>query len=113
MIKERFDINNYPDENYVMVCSTKEQSEIFREYLDSVGRKWRSGDRYTNLNYDVYVIDAGLDIGYFFNKNSKKDIDECYEHTEYSLYFDDFSWPGYNDSIDVSFSFEDMLCVEG
>lgn len=111
MIKEPFDINNFPGEDYMMVCKTREQSEIFRRYLDSIGKRWRSGDSYIFLDYDDSTIGKGIAIGYFFYKNSKKNLDECYEHTEYSLYFDDFSWPGYNDPTDVSFSFEDMLCA--
>ena len=112
MIKTSFDINNFPGEDYMMVCKTRGQSEIFRRYLDSTGKRWRSGDSYIFIDYDGSTIGCGIAIGYIFNRNVKKDIDSDYEHDENSLFFSDFKWDGYNDSTDITFSFEDMLCAE-
>lgn len=50
----KFDINKYPGK-YVMHCKTKEEARAFCQYLDNVGRKWLSGERYKNKEYwNVY-----------------------------------------------------------
>jgi hypothetical protein len=46
----RFNIDDYKG-NYAMHCKTEKEAEDFYKYLDSVGKRWSSGDRYTELNY--------------------------------------------------------------
>ena len=41
----KFNINEY-EGKFVMHCKTEEEAKDFCQYLDSVGRKWCSGDSY-------------------------------------------------------------------
>ena len=55
-MKKKFDLEQYSSKKnkYVMHCRTKEESEDFCNYLDSVGRKWNNNKRYTEC--DVWNI---------------------------------------------------------
>lgn len=45
----KFNIEDYKG-NYAMHCKTEEEAKDFCRYLDSVGRKWSSGTKYTADN---------------------------------------------------------------
>ena len=50
-MKSLFNINDYNnDGKYVMRCKTEEEANIFLEYLDSLGLKWRGGRSYLDKN---------------------------------------------------------------
>ena len=62
----KFDINDYKGE-YVMHCKTEKEANDFCTYLDSIGKKWCSGDRYIDSNnYDHYQENTV----YYFNENA-------------------------------------------
>lgn len=47
---------------YVMSCETEDEIDLFSRMLDDDGRKWQTGERYTNLKYDVshgFVFNQG------------------------------------------------------
>ena len=46
----KFNIEDYKG-NYAMHCKTEEESKDFCRYLDSLGRKWDNGIKYTELNF--------------------------------------------------------------
>ena len=91
-VKPRFDISKYVGK-YVMHVTTEEQDRIFREYLHSVGRKWRSGDSYLERErYDEYKNKTC----YNFNNNSY-DHKSHYVLNGYTiLNFNDFDWSDIN-----------------
>lgn len=90
LVKPRFDIAKYVGK-YVMHVTTEDQAKIFCRYLDSVGKKWSSGNSYLEYtHFDVYknrtcynfnVGDYGTD-----------DIAYCPEYGWTILEFDDFDW---------------------
>lgn len=46
----KFNIDDYKGK-YAMHCKTKEEAEDFCRYLDSIGCKWKNGNRYLNCTY--------------------------------------------------------------
>lgn len=46
----KFNIDDY-NGKYAMHCKTKEEAEDFCRYLDSIGRKWKNGNRYLKCTY--------------------------------------------------------------
>lgn len=107
-----FDIEKYNGINTPnkMVCMTAEESQIFRKYLDKVGRKWHSGDSYLLLNYDR-KIDSATALIYYFNDGtycaaSHSRIDNDYDGY---LMFSDFVWDGDGSGDSIDMSFDEML----
>lgn len=45
-----FDINKYKGK-YVMYCKTEKEAKDFCNYLDSIGRRWSSGESYKDKTY--------------------------------------------------------------
>lgn len=83
----KFHIEDYTGQ-YVMHCDTKEKAETFCKYLDSVGRKWASGDRYTYTYWNMLEIETV----YYFNEG-KFDDESSARNSGYAvLEFDDFEW---------------------
>lgn len=65
-----FPINDYKDtedQRFAMHCESEEEARIFLEFLDSIGRRWASGESYTNHNNYFYRY---RDHGpcYYFNE---------------------------------------------
>lgn len=84
----KFNINDYKGK-YVMHCKTEEEAKIFCRYLDSVGKKWASGDSYVSAtNWDVY----GPDTCYNFNNDSYYQRLYFLAHDYTILEFSDFDW---------------------
>lgn len=46
----KFNIEDYKG-NFVMHCKTEEEAKDFCRYLDSLGRKWSDGTKYTELTF--------------------------------------------------------------
>ena len=84
----KFELEQY-DDNCVMSCPTRESAEIFLRFLHSAGRRWGSGDRYTNtLNWET----RGADTCYNFNSGLVGSIG-FYSANDYTiLNFFDFEW---------------------
>ena len=83
----RFSIKDYPG-RYIMHCKTKEEAQIFTEYLHSIGKTWISNKSY--LEYDGFVY--GETSCYNFNKGTHADI-YTYTNLKYTiLEFTDFDW---------------------
>lgn len=101
---EKYDGINMPDK---MVCLTVEESQIFREYLDKVGRKWMSGDSYLLLNYD-HNIDSTTALIYCFNDGAYFAESLRYINDDY-LMFSDFVWDVDGSGVSVDMSFDEML----
>ena len=89
LVKPKFVVNEYRFNKFVMHCKTLEESKTFCKYLDSVGRKWESGERYTeNSRYYSY---SGRTC-YNFNEG-KIGHTGYYERSNYTvLEFEDFDW---------------------
>ncbi len=82
----KFNINNYKGK-YVMHCKTEEEANNFLAYLDSVGRKWCTGESYKNrTSYDMYEEDTC----YYFNEGSYCNIDWFRENNYTILEWSDF-----------------------
>lgn len=84
----KFDIRDYKG-RCVMHCKTEDEAKVFCKYLDSIGRKWRSGASYLlHVGWDAYKDQ----ICYDFNsgRHSNKAF---YKRKEYKiLEFSDFEW---------------------
>lgn len=72
----KFNIDDYKGK-YVMHCKTEEEAEVFCRYLDSIGRRWDSGNSYFSENFwdkyeesTCYEFNAGryTDKQYFEEK---------------------------------------------
>ncbi len=97
-----FNIDDFPDLGTAMICENESEVEVFLDYLDSVGRRWRSGSSYLDLsNYN-----SGR-IAYYFNKGLYDDdwyvIQEDVKEG-HALYFRDFLCSDENYSFPVSIS---------
>lgn len=94
MKKKTFDLSEY-DDSVLMHCSTKEEAEIFCDFLHSQGLTWRTGKSYTEFtNYEIHEhntcyrfkggtfgdLSAYIDEG-FYNHNISKVLE-----------FSDFCW---------------------
>ena len=76
----KFNINDYKGK-YVMHCKTKDEAKNFCAYLDSVGKRWRNGSRYTdNTCYKHYEEDTV----YGFNEGMFDDI-RCSKADGYTI----------------------------
>lgn len=98
----KFNIDDYSGK-YVMHCVTEEEAERFCEYLDSVGRKWSSLQRYTKFtNFDSYLSKTV----YYFNEGTFGTLDLVDRKKYYVLRFSDFDW---YDDVELSMSFDEMF----
>lgn len=79
----RFNIKDYKGK-YVMHCKTKEEAEIFCEYLYSIGRTWGNGDSYKDDNNDrIYAI-YGAETCFEFNRG-RYGSKQYFEADEYTI----------------------------
>lgn len=97
----KFNIDNY-DKNYVMHCPTAEAADIFLSHLDSLGKTWCNGIRYTEkTNWSKYE-----------SNTCYRFINGTYENLGYKrlekviLEFYDFDWD------DNDFNQEDTSALE-
>lgn len=101
-----FDFDKYRDDSAVMICKTREESEMFCRLLHDEGRTWNNGESY--LREDHFIPFEGT--GYAFNRgqySSAKTFEESYYRKHYKIYnFSQFDWGKYQ-------SFEpDMVRME-
>lgn len=61
----QFDLSDYKSPRYVMVCQTKAEVDEFSEVLNNAGRKWASGNKYTELHYYNDIPEGGC--AFIFN----------------------------------------------
>lgn len=91
LVKEKFDISKYPGK-YVMHCRTKEESDVFHRYLDSIGKRWTSGHRYTEW-FPGMFRSASEGFAYNFNAGLCDRVQYYRARTEYTiLEFDNYDW---------------------
>lgn len=105
----KFEIDKY-DETYAMHCESKEENEAFSAYLDSIGKRWRSGDRYTQLSY---YNKKGDYMCFYFHIGTHGDVRHADDETKI-LRFSDFEWDGFlsaknAEDYDVSLSFDSLF----
>lgn len=94
----KFDINQY-NEEYAMHCKTEDEANFFLKYLDSLGMKWCSGQRYIeNTNYKDYRNKTC----YCFKDGSYSNYDYFRDEGYVILEFEDFEWDGYTDELEIA-----------
>ena len=106
----RFDIKEYEylGGDVAMRCQTFESARIFLDYLDYIGKRWRSGQSYNkNVRWDGYKENTC----YLFNTGEFCDLDWCIYKGCQILEFDDFEWgePQEIQPTELSMSFEEMF----
>lgn len=104
-----FNISDYSEGLYCMHCVTTEEAELFLDYLSSVGRCFRSGDKYSDPTMRAQSLEYGENTCYFFNEGAYGDISTAIEDNFNILEFSDFDWSGFESSSvdqdeDLSFS---------
>jgi len=88
-MKEKFDLNNYKGD-YVMHCKTEEEADIFCKFLHDSGRKWQSGDSYTDRTRWHFFKENTV---YLFNEGLVDCISANSTVDSYTiLEFSDFDW---------------------
>ncbi len=97
-----FNIDDFPDLEWGMICEDEFEVKEFLKYLNDQGRRWVSGTSYLEeTHYE------GGKILYRFNNGSYnnwwRSIEEKYISRGKALYFKDFLW-GDEDECDCSFS---------
>lgn len=73
-----------------MSFNNREECDAFSEYLDSIGKRWRSGERYTERSY----FSAYEDVVYYFNSGSYGSMERA---TEAGLTILNYDWFCYGD----------------
>ena len=102
----KFDISQYKHRYHAMHCPTKESAEFFCAYLDAVGRKWCSGQRYTQ---DTHWDFDGEDTCYAFNDNTRSDIGWFQREGHPILEFYDFDWGDSDEHSEPKMSFDEVF----
>lgn len=106
----KFDVNDYKG-TYYMHCKTKEESDIFLEYLNSLGRKWVDGESY--LSPGIYGTRYGKHVYDCYNFNcgqiSSEGIIKDLNLDNRILEFSEFDWEGYDYDDDYEISNDDIF----
>lgn len=97
-----FNIEDYRDGRYMMLCSNAEERVFFKQYLDSLGLTWCNGQSYVDPEYAEEEYDDNT--YYLFNEGRYGNIDNVSEAVceKYLLYFSDFEWEKTNFELDIS-----------
>lgn len=86
----QFNIENYPF-NTVMHCESREECNIFEEFLSKQGRTWGSGDSYNAGIHDIFSH-TEENTCYNYNRGTYCGLNH-YEREGYKiLRFSDFDW---------------------
>lgn len=85
----KFNINDFPGINDVMYCQTEEEAYVFTQYLHSLGRKWRGGRSYEEIQHVSSSYPPG-GVSYVFNQNIHGG-GKIRTHGSF-LCFEDFEW---------------------
>ena len=100
----RFEYNDY-NEHFVMHCPTLESSDIFLRHLDSIGKTWCSGTKYTEYNP---WSDYEENTCYLFVPGEYSDLDYFESEEEYEiLEFYDFDWE--EPEVEITIPFDAIL----
>ena len=104
----KFNIDEYKGDNIVMRCRTQESAEQFLKYLDSVGRRWCSGTKYTKNSQFVCYKDRTC---YRFNRGEYGSVEYFEEYAYEILEFEDFDWgdEDSNETPEVVMSFTELF----
>jgi hypothetical protein len=111
--KLKFIIDDY-DSTYVMHCQTRNESDLFAEYLHKLGRRWASRDSYVGWK-PAYPWDRG-GMCYQFTEGMYGSFDFYSKESNITiLEYSDFEWDDevdLNDELDCSvidLSFEQLM----
>lgn len=98
-MKPVFNIDNYPDDEYVMHCATLEEANLFLNYLAELGLKWADGVGYNERDnmWDEYRGETG----YCFNMGKYANIDWYIDEGFTVLHCCDFIIPDTVNSIEA------------
>ena len=105
-MKPLFCADDY-DLNTAMHCKTEEEAQIFLDYLDSVGKRWSSGDSYL----DKTLWEYGGQTCYYFNQGCVGRIETLLRNKRLILEFDDFNWSNNDEYREVDISYDDLMAV--
>ena len=101
-----FKRENYPKET-VMHCKTKEEAEIFTDYLEKQGLKWCTGEEYSERGTEY---DKNEDqTCYNYNSGSYARVDFYLLEGYLVLEFEDFDWDGHPSAINTDTSVIDKF----
>ena len=94
----KFIIEKYPIHT-VMHCESREECDIFEEFLSKQGRTWRGGDSYNAGIHDIFGH-CGTETCYNYNCGTYSEL-RYYEENKFKiLRFSDFDWGrGYNNEV--------------
>lgn len=87
MSKVFFDPAEY-DKDVGMRFDSREEHDAFCEYLDIIGKRWGSGDRYTERNYFDHYLPG--EVVYYFNRGLCSDMPWAEENMRTVLTYSDF-----------------------
>ncbi len=104
MEKPLFNADDY-DDSFCMRCETDEEHDAFCEYLDSIERHWRSGHRYTELDYRDHYNGTMV---YYFNDGCRSSLCNAEAAGHTILYYKDFSWDFQPEN--VALTFDQLFC---
>lgn len=100
----------YATDNVVMHCPTKESAEVFTRYLESIGRKWASGNKYSE--YGTRFCDYLDKTCYNFCLGTYSDLD-FYQRERYTiLEFEDFYWEELEGDLEMEVCADDVCCLD-
>lgn len=97
----RFSLDDYQGD-YAMFCKTKEEANIFLNFLADHGRKWSSGNSYREVKSFGGYADGAC---YAFNIGQWCSFDWYANRGFTILEFENFEWDGYASCIST-----DMIC---
>lgn len=93
--KKIFNIEDYIGEKVAMHCDTEEKAKVFCNYLDKLGKFWRSGYRYSEYTLWEHY---GTNTCYNFVRGTHFDL-SYFQRSDYMiLEFDDFIFDDENNS---------------
>ena len=79
------------DDRTCMYCKTEQEAKSFCKHLDGLGKRWRSGERYTNKNHYSYYESEGGTV-YYFNQGTYGSRKDAYINQDTVLNYDEFIW---------------------
>lgn len=108
MKKPVFNANEYPRNDSVCIhFTTQEQLDAFCKYMNRIGRRWCSGDRYNDLNIEDKYGDETV---YYFNAGSYGSIRRAEDNGVLILDGDEFDWgEGTQREYEVTLTFDQLF----
>lgn len=94
------------DANTCMSFKNREECVEFSQYLDSIGKRWKSNDRYTeSINFNKY-----LSTVYYFNEGLYGDGYEAKKRGDTILDYDQFYYSSDEEpECDVALTFDQLF----